>query len=237
MIGKSERAHFYHKSKRGVNTRKMTSKKTVLITGATSGFGLCLAWAFKLAGYNLVLHGRNEKRLAALSHFDVPAILADLQTTEGIGATIVEMVHHNIEILINNAAIQTGDLSGVLALNATAAIGLCRGAHSHFTYSGKGGIIINMNSVAGLKGSEESQAYAVSKFALRGFSESVKEAWLKEGVRMIDIYSGAMATGMSVNRNDVHDLIDPQELATFIVGLCETKSFFAREINVQRTKK
>ena len=66
------------------------------------------------------------------------------------------------------------------------AITLCYGVFEYFT-AREGGIIININSVAGLKGSSREVSVCRTKFGLRGFSESVKDAWLKQGVRMIDV--------------------------------------------------
>jgi short-subunit dehydrogenase len=126
------------------------------------------------------------------------------------------------------------DIEAVISTNASSAIALCYSAFAHFTTNGSG-TIMNINSVAGLRGSSHEPLYAASKFGLRGFSESVKDAWLKQGVRMIDVYSGAMATGMSSKRSDVSNLMDPKELASFLVGLCETDSFFVRELNVYKT--
>ena len=48
---------------------------------------------------------------------------------------------------------------------------------------------------------------------------------------MIDIYPGALGTGMSMGRARVStDLIHPREFAEFLVGLCATKSFFCEGI-------
>src|SRR3989338_4795596 len=115
-------------------------------------------------------------------------------------------------------------------------VALWLNAFEYFRTKG-GGTIININSMAGLVGSNHEPLYAASKFGLRGFSESVKGEWIKHGVRMIDVHSGAIGTGMSAKRADLKSLIDPKELAEFIVGLCQTDSFFVREFNVQRTRK
>lgn len=234
--------------------RSPATKKTVLITGASSGFGTHLACAFAHAGYAIVLHGRDEKKLRAVENeilkkenIHCTMIAADLRNSNGLDAIKTALHTQNVDILINNAAVNPelgrdgtmsdmNDIDAIVSANTSSAIALCYAAFAHFTARG-GGILININSVAGLRGSSHEAVYAASKFGLRGFSESVKEAWLKQGVRMIDVYSGAIATGMSSQRPDADDLIDPQELAEFLVGLCATKSFFARELNVQRTRK
>ena len=226
-------------------------KKTVFITGASSGFGTHVARAFAHGGYGLVLHGRDEKKLyavrdeiAATEKVECLCVFADLRTAEGINA-ITTAIHANaVDILVNNAAVNP-ELSGnaahdvpaieeIMSVNASSAIVLCYAAFADFTTRG-GGTIININSVAGLRGSSHEALYAVSKFALRGFSESVKEDWLKQGVKMIDVYPGALGTGMSAHRADVQSLIDPREFAEYLVTLCATKSFFVKELNIRRT--
>lgn len=228
------------------------SSKTVLITGASAGFGSFLAQAFAQAGYAVILHGRDKERLLAIkdnifkiTQVECSMVIADLKSLAGIDELKKTITNRTVDILINNAAINpelsdknaVSDLEGIediITTNTSSAIALCYAAFEHFKAAGVG-TIININSVAGLRGSSHEVLYAVSKFGLRGFSESVKEDWLKQGVRMIDVYSGALSVGMSANRADMKDLIDPRELAELLVGLCVTKSFFVKELNVRRT--
>jgi short-subunit dehydrogenase len=227
-------------------------KRTVLVTGASAGFGSHLAHAFAHAGFVVVLHGRDEKKLRAVrdeifekEKIECPVVVADLRETDGVAAVTAALRSYSVNTLINNAGVNpeldrggtmgsTKDIAEVISTNASAAIALCCAAFEQFKTLGDG-TIININSVAGLRGSAHEPLYAASKFGLRGFSESVKEDWLKEGVKMIDVYPGALTTGMSAKRADVDKLIDAQELAELLVGLCGTRSFFVKELNVRRT--
>jgi short-subunit dehydrogenase len=230
----------------------MTSAKgTVFITGSSAGLGVSFARAFALGGYGVILHGRDGKKLRVIqekilkeSQFNCPIVVGDLRTDEGIRAVKNAFREHGVSILINNAAInpelggdiplpQEKDIEDIISTNAISAIALCYEAFECFKAS-SGGTIININSVAGLRGSPKESLYAASKFALRGFSESVKEEWLKAGVRVIDAYPGAIGIGMSAGRPDKENLIDPKEFAEFIVALCATKSFFVKELNIRR---
>src|SRR3989344_2701866 len=242
------------KPRRVGNTKKqrgVRAKKTVLITGAASGFGTYLAETFAHAGYNLVVHAREKKKLTRLQsaiikkeHVRCSTVIADIRNSRGLGALQKALSAHRVHILINNAGINpelgsdstvsdVSNINDIVLTNMSAAIALSTSAFEYFKVAG-GGIIININSIAGLRGNYHESVYSASKFGLRGFSESVKDAWLKHGVKMIDVYSGALSTGMSATRPDVEHLIDPQELAEFLVGLCTTESFFVRDINVQR---
>ena len=230
------------------------AKKTVLITGAGEGFGKYLAHAFAHDGFNVVANAREknllpvlEKELSRINGVRSFMVEADIRNTSGIKKLKDAFLSEKVDVLINNAGInpelstnsmvaELEDVENIFLTNTSAAIALCINAFEYFRTKG-GGTIININSMAGLVGSNHEPLYAASKFGLRGFSESVKGEWIKHGVRMIDVHSGAIGTGMSAKRADLKSLIDPKELAEFIVGLCQTDSFFVREFNVQRTRK
>lgn len=227
------------------------SNRTAAITGASSGLGASMALGFAAAGFDLVLCGRDSARLdgvrdamGARATSRCELLSVDLTTPAGLGAFAEALETHGVDTVVNNAAINPelarrespsslSEVGNVIAINTLAAIAVAQSAFKHLDRCG-GGMIVNVNSVAGLRGSAHEPVYAASKFGLRGFSESVKDAWFRRGVRMIDVYAGAIATGMSAGRSDIAALIDPAELATFIVGLCTTRSFVAREINIQK---
>jgi len=228
------------------------SKRSVVITGASSGFGAAMAKAFAAANFDLVLCGRDITRLSRLSEGlraeragDCEILSADLQTPDGLATFAEGLKTHDAGTVINNAAVnpeltKSGtrfdlpSVSEIISVNTSTSIAIAAAAFDHLASRG-GGTIINMNSAAGLRGSSHEPIYAASKFGLRGFSESVKDAWYARGVRMIDVYAGAIATGMSSARADLADLIDPNELSTFIVNVCTTGSFVVRELNVQKS--
>lgn len=233
--------------------RGVEMRKTVMITGAASGFGTYAAHAFAHAGYDLVINGRDKTKLLQLQNAlsktgDVQCrtVVADVRNKLGLNALKKALRAYKVSILVNNAGINpelrgtasvrsVDEINDIVLTNMSSAIASCNNAFEYFAEH-EGGTVINVNSVAGLKGNYKEAVYSASKFGLRGFSESVKDTWLGQGVRMIDVYSGAMATGMSSKRGDVGSLIDPRELAEFLVTLCTTNSFFVREINVQKTR-
>jgi len=231
---------------------KNESIRAVAITGASSGFGSRMAHVFAEAGFDLVLCGRDQARLDGIRDAVTArgdrrcALLAvDLREPRGLDAFREALRAQHVDTVVNNAAINPelmrreslsslSQVADVIATNTSAAIAVALAAFEHFSGRG-GGMIVNVNSVAGLRGSGHEPIYAASKFGLRGFSESVKDAWFGRGVRMTDVYVGAIATGMSAGRADVAELIDPDELAAFVVRLCDTHSFHTRDINLQKT--
>ncbi len=228
------------------------SRRMAAVTGSSSGVGARIAAAFAAAGFDLLLCGRDAARLngtleALATEYPVRCTLlqGDLGTAAGIEAFSQALRQHQAQIVVNNAAINPellqrrslstlAEVADIIHTNTSAAIAVAMAAFEHLTVQGAG-MIVNVNSVAGLRGSGHEPVYAASKFGFRGFSESVKEAWFAAGVRMTDVFVGAIGTGMSASRSDVAELIDPDEFARLIVRLCETHSFHTREINLQKT--
>ncbi len=227
-------------------------KRIALVTGASSGFGTYVARAFSKAGFDVVITGRNGERLDEV-HKEIISksgtsikVVADVLTPEGQAAIKNIFSTQAVDVLVNCASIHLELVQGkplvdieaiskTLLTNTASTIALCTDAYEQMAVRGSG-TIINVNSAAGLKGNYGEAVYTASKFGLRGYSEAVKDTWLKRGVKMIDVYSGAIATGMSVSRADVKVLMDPVELADFIVSLCATNTFYVRDVSVQRTR-
>jgi short-subunit dehydrogenase len=69
------------------------------------------------------------------------------------------------------------------------------------------------------------------------YANSIRQIALeKYGVQIIDLYPGAINTGMSKNRKDKNKLIDSKELASFVVSLTKFKTMVPNSIIVQRTR-
>ena len=163
-------------------------------------------------------------------------MVADLQTQEGVGIINEALRDHGMDIVINNAAVNPElgakgvvsdmkEIEKVLLINTSSAIALCYAAFEYFKTTSKNGTIANINSVAGFCGSSREAIYAVSKFGLRGFSESVKEDWLKQGVRMIIYTPERLVRGCRWVAPSVKDLIDPREFAEFLSDFARRRVF------------
>jgi short-subunit dehydrogenase len=102
--------------------------------------------------------------------------------------------------------------------------------------------VVNVVSNAGLEGSSSYAAYTVSKYAERGFTESLREELRDTLCRVIGFYPGGISTGLFVKatNNDITKSgywMDPAALATCIKQLLDLpKGIEAYDIRIERKK-
>ncbi|OGU35094.1 MAG: hypothetical protein A2068_06385 [Ignavibacteria bacterium GWB2_35_6b] len=223
--------------------------KTVLITGSSKGLGEKLAKTFSKNNYNVILHGRDIRRLIALKEVIIKEgvecnfINGDLRDINTINALAEIAEAKKIDVLINNAGIYLKrsvaettfeDYRNIIELNLLAPIFLIKQIFPFFERKGEGAII-NINSFAGKNGSDGESAYCSSKHGLRGFTNSIQFDAVRAGVRVIDVFVGAMDTDMVTGRKDKDKCISSTEAADLILKLCaEYKSMRINEIDLAR---
>ncbi|SRR5581483_2999107 len=178
--------------------------KRILITGASRGIGRAIAE--KLAGedVDLLLHGRDTVALAEVCKRvrakSVTKLIHDLATTRGVCDLIAQVGDKRLDVLVNNAGIAVVkpfteitqvEWEQTLGVNVTAPFMLIQ----HFApRMPPGSTIVNVLSIAAKSGFPGWSAYCMSKFALEGFSQSVREELREHKVRLINIYPAATAT-------------------------------------------
>src|SRR6266540_3732867 len=179
-----------------------------LITGASRGIGR--AMAEKLAGEDtvLLLHGRDTVALAQTRKAVEPRcarviLLAhDLAKHSGVSDLIAEVGNEPIDLLVNNAGvavvkpfteITTIEWEQTVGVNITAPFMLTQ----HFApRMPPGSSVVNILSIAAKSGFANWSAYCMSKFALEGFSQSVREELRDRKIRVINIYPAATDTNI-----------------------------------------
>ncbi len=189
-------------------------RKTVFITGATSGIGKACAYKFAENNFDLVLTGRREERLSAIKeilegthNITVRTLCFDVQDREQVFKhinTIREQVH-SVEILINNAGLALGKDSFELAeiddwdtMMQTNVNGLLYVSKALFPLIKKNrGHIINIGSVAGKNVYENGSVYCASKFAVDAVTRGMRIDLAKFGVKVTSINPGAVETEFS----------------------------------------
>ncbi|MDP3738573.1 MAG: glucose 1-dehydrogenase [Hyphomonadaceae bacterium] len=185
--------------------------KVALVTGAASGIGRASAIALGREGACVVLTDVQAKGEEAAAEIRKAGGKARFQmqdvTSEGEWAVVVggiEKEFGRLDILVNNAGIAVSGMVTDLTfddwkrqqsvnvdsvfLGTRAALPLMR--------KGKGGSIINISSIAGLRGAPRLSAYCASKGAVRLFSKAValECAAIKDGVRVNSIHPGIIDT-------------------------------------------
>ena len=192
--------------------------KKVFIVGGTSGFGLSLAKKFNL-DHEVTVCGRKKYPL-------FNGIICDmLDISEKL------FQEHNPDIIINNAFDKKDYLKSYQG-----SLNVLRSAFSFFKSKNEG-TIINVNSISGVSPDPKDPDYAAAKYALRGYSDSISAESFQKNIKIINLYPRAMATGMNFGRPDFNELIDPDEVAEFVVMMTKSESFYISSIQFDRIKR
>ena len=180
--------------------------KRYLITGASRGIGRAIAEKLAAPDVTLLLHGRDTIALAQTCKAvgsncaKVVELIHDLATPKGVSSLIAEVGGDPLDLLVNNAGIAVVkpfcevtmiEWEQTLGVNVTAPFMLTQ----HFApQMPPGSSIVNILSVAAKTAFPNWSAYCMSKFALEGFSQSVREELRDHKIRVINIYPAATAT-------------------------------------------
>lgn len=195
--------------------QKLTDKVTI-ITGASKGIGLATAYRFAQEGSNLMLIARSENSLKDISEdiqkkYGTKVIVkgADISKPEEIEKAFEVFTKNfsKIDILINNAGrgifnyIQNGSIKEwkeVIDLNLTGLIYLTH-LSANLMIKERKGHIVNISSVAGRIGIPGWSVYCATKWAVVGFSESIRKELLKYDIKVTVIEPGVVKTDWGEN--------------------------------------
>ncbi|MGH6650600.1 MAG: SDR family NAD(P)-dependent oxidoreductase [Sphingopyxis sp.] len=167
---------------------------TVLISGATRGLGLALAGAFRGAGASVFSGARGM-----VGAKDVELNVRSIPSCEDAVRRVVA-TDGGIDILVNNAGVHLGGpvasldqdaFKETLDVNLLGAWRLTKAAVPHMR---RGGTIAMISSLSGLVGLPDDGAYAASKFALEGLSQSLAAEVAPLGLRVLLFEPGRVAT-------------------------------------------
>lgn len=209
---------------------------TAMITGASGGLGKALSFVFAKNGYNLILHGRNlmtleDLRKRLVKAYEVVCDIAPGDITMDYTISLLTDIaeKRDIDVLINNAAmyinreitcLSPAMIRKVVNTNLIAPMILTKKLFQLFQRK-QSGLIVNINSSAGKAGGDGETAYCASKHGLSGFSKALQFDATCHNIRVVDVYPGAMKTGMTLGRDGREKFSDPNEVAELIFKACE----------------
>lgn len=192
--------------------------KTVLITGAAGDLGSTVGRAFSEQGARIVLCdlAGTEPKLKQLTtellSLGSPAVIyasVDVSVVEDVKKCVETAVKEfgDIDILINNAGIccdvepvQESDeavFKRMQDVNVYGVFLMMKYVSNKMIESGKGGMIINMSSIAGLKGGPFIFSYVASKFAVSGMTRAAAKSLGKHNIRVNALAPGYIEGSMA----------------------------------------
>ncbi len=199
------------------------TRKRVLITGCSSGFGLLTAVAAAKAGYDCIATMRNMAKAdylrGALRQAGADAVIEQLDVTDAEAIRALVAKYAPINILINNAGIlimgsaldiTEDEMRSIFETNYFGAVALTRAVAAQMIEAG-GGLIINIASLAGLVGHPFNAAYAATKHALIGFSRSIRLELKPFNIDVVSVEPGYHRTEIiRTNANLTENFYDSQ---------------------------
>lgn len=188
--------------------------KVVWITGASSGIGEELVYAFSKAGAKLIISSRKEQELNLIkakctNSKDVIVLTLDLGKFDSLSEKTEEALKHygKIDILINNGGIsqrspaletKTEVEQQIMNINFFGTVALSKSVLPSMIKQ-KSGHIVVVSSLVGKFGSPLRSAYSASKHALHGYFDSLRAEIWKENIDITIICPGFVKTNISLN--------------------------------------
>ena len=182
-----------------------------VVTGAASGIGAALSAALAARGCHLALVDRDAAGLgttaATCQGVTVSTHVLDIAGRDAIAALpeAVLAAHGKVTILVNNAGVALGGQFSQISLDDFAWVmdinlwGVVRTTHAFLPIlrTQPTAQIVNLSSIFGIIAPAGQTAYSASKFAVRGFSESLRAELATTGVGVTVVHPGGVATAIA----------------------------------------
>lgn len=187
-------------------------KKLVVITGASSGFGMEMAKLFAADGYPLLLLARRVEKMTALNLPNTLCRKVDVTDRKAFEEAIREAEEKfgKTDLIVNNAGVMLlGDIGTqdtvewqrMLDVNLTGVMNgmqIVMGDMKERRF----GTIINLSSIAGIKPFANHGAYCATKYGVTGLTEVVRGELSQYNVRVLSICPGAVGTELLSHTTD-----------------------------------
>ena len=224
----------------------------IIITGGSSGSGKATARLLQKKGAQVLITGRDASRLEkAAAEIGCFWMVADVSRQEEVDKTfgwVKENWNNQLDVLINNAGIgefarvadtPMDSYQRVMAVNFFGPVMMAKAALPLMQTGGKG-TIMNIASTSSQKGFVSGSAYAASKFALRGFTQSLMEEVRSQHIRVFQVNPSEVSTAFGNperrERRETESKLGPEQIAQTIVSLLELPDkAFIPELSVWAT--
>ena len=186
--------------------------KNLVITGASRGIGKSIALSFAKNGFNIIFCSRSkdkcESLLKELKQISTTAIFNYKLTDMSLKSEVIEFTNfvlehfQTIDVLINNAGVYLPGLvhnaeddlfEKTMATNLFSAFYTTKYLMP-IMIEKKQGHIFNISSIAGLQAYKNGGSYTVSKYALQGYTDALRDELKELGIRVTSINPGAVLT-------------------------------------------
>ncbi len=216
---------------------KKVNERVVIITGASTGFGVVLCDSFRNAGYRVACCGRT---IQPVEHSDTISVVADVRSSNQM-QNLCDMVFDRwgrIDAVVANAGVgyegmlnhcTVDQIDDAIETNITGTMNIMRHA-ARYMIDQHSGHLIAISSYIATHGSLGLSLYSASKAALAGLVRSFARELGTDGVQVNAVMPGFMDCGMGQRVSDnikekvlqkqlLHRFADPRESAEFIVHL------------------
>ncbi len=192
--------------------------KTILITGATSGFGKAIAEKFAQEGNTVCITGRRDDRLAEMKqtlegngNCKVITLKFDIRNRDEVAAAVKELMAQvsRIDILVNNAGLAAGlnsiedgnfdDWDQMIDTNIKGLLYITRQVAPIMTVQASGHIF-NIGSTAAKMVYKNGNVYCATKFAVDALNQAMRIDLLQYGIKVTGIHPGMAETEFSLVR-------------------------------------
>lgn len=218
------------------DTPQAAPQKAVFVTGASTGIGRKITERLAAAGYFVYATARKDADLAALGRIaNVQALRLEVTSAQDIAAAVdvVTKAGRGLHGLVNNAGMGTAgpvvdakldEFELAMDVNALGPVRMTR-ALAPLIIAAKGRIV-NISSVSGILAGENTAAYAMSKHAVEGFTDSLALEMQRVGVGVSAVEPGsynsqifhnaAVRLGITSRLNDRPSDAEPDAVAAAV---------------------
>lgn len=222
-------------------------KKVIVITGASDGLGKTLTESLSKENNIIALATTEEKLQKVAEDNNCNYKVCDVSDYHQVEKCTNEIIEEfgKIDILINNAGLWIQEkleendekrIHDVIDVNLLGTIYMTK-AVIPIMKKNQDGIVININSQAGINHKAERVVYNASKWGVTGFSKSLQDEVAKYGIRVTDILPGMLKTDMFNKMNikkNMENGLDTKEVARLVKFIIDTpKDIMIPEVGIK----